>query len=111
MNDTSREYQIRARGSGKTVELLDRIKKFRDKERANAGKTYPPVVTKAELEFLKAGNPSMADWWDANAVVIEVMEQNPTLLERLNNRHGSIEKEAPTPNRADRRRRLRNSRS
>lgn len=103
MSDDLATYQVRSQGWGKTATLniLEDIQKAR--EAASSPKDYRPVVTKDELEFLKSKNTSMADWWDANSVVIEVMDQNN--YESLVGTYDP--KEPPVLNRADRRRQFR----
>lgn len=83
--------------------IIHSILAFKDKERRNFGKTYPIVVTKGELEFLKAGSPSMADWYDANSIIVEPMVTHDyDSPARLLGRY--IPNEGPVLNRADRRR-------
>jgi hypothetical protein len=106
MNDDSKPYQVRAQGWGKTktLDILTKIQKFRDDAREAAGKTYPTVLMADELAVLKAGStPEMSDWWDANSVVIEIMNPDNTLQEMIGGKR-EITKEAPALNRADRRR-------
>lgn len=66
-------------------------------------------------------NQSEMDWWrehykdnelglqwlDNHAELYEVLSEEPTLLEKLNERHGLNKKEPPALNRADRRRQFR----
>lgn len=69
----------------------------------NAVKFY---MTKSELDYYKEAfkdNPERLEWIEKNIVQYDVFEEHPTLLERLNERHGKT-KEAPALNRADRRR-------
>lgn len=94
-------YRVGGWKAGKTTDILDQIHEFYDRAHASSGKVYPTYVMKSELEFLKLRNPSMYDWYDENMVVFEPMGLEPTLLERVNH---EITKEAPTLNRADRRR-------
>ena len=49
-----------------------------------------------ELEFNK--------WLEEHVELYEVLPEEPTLIERLNEKHGPDKKEAPALNRADRRR-------